>query len=818
MPRFCSYLIAALQNIYEGVGRSAQGLLREVQMPSTRTVMTTLANDISALPNDFVLVLDDYHVIDTKAIHDTLDLLLEHQPLQMHLVLVTRSDPPLYLARLRGSDQLVEIRSNELRFTVEETAEFLNHSVGLNLPQNAITMLEQSTEGWIAGLQMAAISMRGREDLYGFITSFGGSHRFLMDYLTEEVLERQPEPMRTFLVKTALLERMTGPLCDALTGRTDGAERLEQAVSANLFVTPLDDERRWYRYHPLFAELLRNRLLREHPGAEEPLHRNASEWFEQQDMIPEAMSHAFAANDLDRAVRLIEDNGLDLVMRGNALGSTLKAWLDKLPDQLVRSRPRLAMNYCWALGLTQGPSATGLVELVAVLRGDRSSGDLIQQARELASEDNLLVHAFANGVLGNQLRRIGDVEGALHAFTESVRQAQALSYDFLAMFVLAWLAELHRSQDHLRLAFKTCQQALRLSDHHRRRGPQETLFGPTAVYLVMADVLCEWNDIGAAESYLLDYVDPPSLREVPPVYLAGHIVLARIRRAQGDFEGAFAALERAEQLLQEYGSSEYRGLVEYFRAELTAFKVRLLLAQGKLPSTIPWEGSPKTVPPSPVTPEYFAFPPSFIHLPPLQGTTVARVLLAQGKLEEALALLKKLRHKLKARTLMGTQIEILSLEALALRAQGHDDQAMSKLEEALALAQPEGYLRCFLDEGRPMLDLLNLADSQGMAPNYMNRLLDAFHEEGTVAEDQEHSVEIEGGPEGEGTPAIQPLSRRELEVLRLVAAGLSNREAAETLFVSEGAIKKHLNNIFGKLSVGSRTQAVARARGLKLLS
>ena len=807
--RFLAYLIAALQTVEASVGERTLGVLQSPQPPPIEAVLTALINEIAAAAVPLVLVLDDYHVVEEQVIHNALTFLLEHVPPQMHLAIATRADPSLPLARLRGRGQLTELRAADLRFTTEEAAAFLNQVMGLGLCDDDVGALEARAEGWIAGLQMAALSMQGQEDRPAFIAAFTGSHRYVMDYLVEEVFNRRPPHIQEFLLRTSVLDRLSGPLCDALTGQANGQAMLEKLERLNLFTVPLDHHRRWYRYHHLFADLLRDRLRQTQPERVSELHRRASEWYEREGLAVEAFQHALAAGDLERAVRLVEENARNMVQRGKL--ATLLKWLKALPDEVVRSRPRLCVAYGWALLFTGQAGAveprlqdaeTALAQRVALRLADSDEQEiaallgevallrllfaryqedlpraieLSQQALEQVGQDDFFARGLVHLNLGVALRRSGDMTGAVQACTEAVRYCRAAGNTMAATIATYNLSRLYGLQGQLRRAAEVCQQVLQSAE--KWTGP-----GLGMLYLGMADVLYEWNKLAAAEQHVREGL---ALGE-PGGYLSlltnGYILLARVRQACGDAQGARDAIRRLGQAV------EQRDLLQTFVEEVAAYRAWSWLMEGDLGAAARWA---QTIEPS--------LDDRLDTLREFQWITLVRVLLAQGRPDDARPLLEHLLHTAEAEGRMGKAIEILALQALARQACGDAAGALAALQRALVLGEPEGYVRSFVDESTPMATLLRRALSRGMAPHYVRRLLAAFAEP-TVEQ-----------------PLIEPLTRRELEVLRLIAAGLRNQEIADQLVISLATVKRHITNIYGKLGVSHRTQAVARAQELDLV-
>ncbi len=812
--RFLTYLVAALNAIRADVGETVLGLLQAPQPPPPQTILTALINDLATLSAPFALVLDDYHVITRQPIHEAMTLLIDHLPAQMHLVILTRADPPLPLARLRARNQLTEIRAADLRFTSDEAAAFLNQVMGLNLSANDIAALETRTEGWIAGLQLAALAMQGtlsmqdRQDVRDFVAEFTGGHHYIVDYLVEEVLSRQPDPVREFLMQTSILDRMTGPLCDALTGRTDGQATLEKLERSNLFVSALDDERRWYRYHHLFADVLRSHLRQAQPALVPELHRRAAEWHEHNGWVAQALNHTLAAGDQERAARLVEQNAMSMLMRGELM--TLLNWIEAIESQ-SRDRPWLYVYQAWTYTLIKRlervepmlleaerhvssdvPAAEAEVMLghvfairayMAGLRGDaRHSIEWARRAQEHLPEGNLAVRSVVALTLGNVCALSGDLAGARRAFAEAGRAGQAVGNLNVAVGGLSALAQLLIEQGQLFQAVETYHQSLQLATLPNGR----LLPVGASAHVGLSLVSYEWNDLPAASHHANQIIELGQKWGNVDNLTAGYIMQARTRRAQGDPDGAQAAMQEVARLTRTQSSAPR------FGSWVEAWRVRAWLAENNLEAAARWaRDSGLTNGDQDLYPRYYEY------------LVLARLSLAQHDPEAALSLLERLLQSAEAGGRTGHVIEILILWALASQARDDIPQALLALERALALAEPEQYMRVFLDEGDSLANLLRHAGSRGIAPDYVTRLLSSM-------------TGASGKPPGE-QPLVEPLSKRERQVLRLIADGLSNQAIADKLVLSIGTIKAHTASIYGKLNVTGRTHAVARARELNLL-
>ncbi len=809
--RFLAYFVVALQTIAANVGQGVLSALQSPQPPPGEVILTALLNEITAISDDFVLVLDDYHVIDAKSVDNALTFLLEHLPPRMHLVIATREDPQLPLARLRAGGQLTELRVTDLRFTPSEAARFLNQVMSLNLATEDIAALETRTEGWIAGLQLAAISMQGHQDNTSFIKSFTGSHHFVMDYLVEEVLQQQSESVQTFLLRTSILDRLCGPLCDAvlLDSAASGQETLEYLEHANLFIVPLDNERQWYRYHHLFAELLRQRLHQsiasstaEVQSRVNELHIRASQWYEDNGLELEAFQHAAAANDIERTERLIEGKGMPLHLRGAV--TTILNWLESLPTTILNAKPSLWWRYA-SLLLINGQT-TGVEEKLqaaeAALQGtvaDDKTPNLVGQiaaaravlaltrydaetmlaqshrALEYLPPNNLSLRANANWTLGYAYLFKGERAAARQALAEAISLSQASGDIFITILATIGLGNVQETENQLYLAAETYQRVLQLAGDQ----PLQII---CEAHLGLARILYEWNELDAAEQHgQQSLLLAQQYESVIDRFIVSETFLARLKLARGDVDGSIALLTEADL------SARQRSFVLRM-PEVAAAQVVTLLRQGNLTAAAQLA-------------ETYQLPLSQV-----------RVYLAQGDTSEALATLSLLRQQMEAKHWEDERLKVMVLQAVAHHARGEKDSAVQLLSDALTLAEPGGFIRLFIDEGVPMAELLSEASADGIMPNYRGKLLATFE-----AEKQRISGDSPIVTFGDSQSLIEPLSPRELEILQLVAQGLSNHEIGEKLFLALDTVKGHNRRIFDKLQVQRRTEAVARARELGLL-
>ncbi|MCG3210696.1 MAG: Serine/threonine-protein kinase PknK [Anaerolineae bacterium] len=853
--RFLTYFIAALQQLDPKIGQTAQGLLQSPQPPRVETLMTTLVNDISSSFANArcVFVLDDYHFIEAKVIDEALTFLLDHLPPPpggLQLIIATRDDPHLPLARLRVQGRLTELRAADLRFTTAEAAQFLNRVMGLHLSADDIAALEQRTEGWIAGLQLAAISMQKHEDTRGFIRSFTGSHRFILDYLTEEILEQQPANIQQFLLHTSVLNRLTGSLCDAVLGKDEGGGLkdeenrssviLEYLEHANLFIVPLDEKRQWYRYHHLFADLLRQRLHQNQPEQAPILHRRASDWYHQNGFVDEAIEYALHAEHFDRATQLIEGAAEVVWMRGEH--TKLRRWLDRLPVEWVYAKPQLCIFYAWSLFVTGRPDVaeqtlqaaekaidpnsgagessprqargqpSGLDRIklqgriaatrafMAFFRGDVSG--IVQHARqalEYLPEQDLIWCGTATVTLGDAHIIKGEMAAAHQAQLEALKASRAVGNIYMILTTSLKLALTLRQQGQLQQSIQICRQQMQFANEN---GLSQT--GVVGWLLaIWGEVLAELNDLDEAIQKASEGIE--LVKRGGDVAMVGwsYLCLTRVLFSREDMAGA-------EETIREMGHiARETDVPPWVMHLLATWQARIWLAQGKLNVASQWAQEHGL---------YADRGPALLHEIEI-NIMLARVLMAQGRLDETIRLLQRSLNAAKAMGRTSRAIECLILQALAFQAGGDADQAITALEKALILAEPGGYVRILVDEGQPLTPLLREAITRDVVPSYAGKILAAFPSADALSPAQSTTT---GHVPAGSVPTLQsdlvePLSERELEVLQLIAAGLTNREIAAKLFLTVNTVKVHAHNIYGKLDAHSRTQAVATAKDLGIL-
>jgi LuxR family maltose regulon positive regulatory protein len=831
--RFLAYLVAALQRIEETVGYNLLNALQSTQPPSIEELLTTLVNQIGAMSGSFVLVLDDYHLITIQPIHQAIEFLLDHLPANAHMMIATRSDPPWPIARLRGRGQVTELRQADLRFTAAEAAEFLHQATDLALSSKDVAALVSRTEGWIAGLQMAAVSMQGQENPAGLIQALTGSDRYILDYLAEEVFRTQPADIQTFLLHTCILDQLSGPLCDAVLGDSKvglSQQALEYLEHHNLFVVPLDNERFWYRYHRLFADLLQRRLRSMQPDLVPTLHRRASEWYEHNGSITAAIDHALWARNFERAAQLVERVAEMTLKRSEV--TTLLRWVESLPDDAVRSRPLLVIFHAWALLLSgcsietiesrvrdicadadsQGLKGklAALHARIAALRGEiAQANELSIQALDQLSEDDTFSRSMAIWTLGMAHWAVGDGVAGRQALQEAARVGQATGNVMVAVTTLCRQAGLRMLHGQLHKAKTLYRQALALATDEQ--GVRLPVAGEALIGL--GELCREWNDRKAAADYLVEGIEL-TRQSSELAALGGLLSLARVRQAQGDTDGAFDLLQQAQRIALKTDVTDLDDLT------VALAQARLWIEQGDLEAVLDWAGERKLVIDN-VAEEIGGLGPDTTELPKTpdimsynfrmyEYVALARLLLAQDRPDEALTLLVQLLPVMEQRGRHKSVIEIYVLQALALEAQGDTTLAMSTLENAFSLAEPQGYVRVFVDEGAPMAKLLGQAKARGIAPKYVNELLAALD---TPA----YGTAATSAAQAETPALIEPLSERESEVLRFLATHLSSTEIADELLISPNTVRFHIKNIYTKLGVHRRSDAVDQAIELGLL-
>jgi LuxR family maltose regulon positive regulatory protein len=802
--RFLTYLTASIESASPMLTHSIAPLFQSPQPPPPEIIIISLLEALSALTGDLILALDDYHVITNITVHETLNRILEYSPSNFHLVILTRADPPLPLARLRVRNQLTEIRAHDLRFTVDEVSAFLSQTMCLMLSQEQISTLEAHTEGWIAGLQLAALSMQGRGDVDEFVATFTGSHHFVLDYLVEEVLSLQSEKTRDFLLRTSILERMNAPLCNALTGANDGQSMLEELERSNLFVVGLDNERVWYRYHHLFADVLHAHLDRSQAERVPELQRRASEWYAHQGMMEDAIAYSLKAQDFDRAAGLIEQYAPSVSMQGRV--ATLSKWIGALPEHVIINRPKLGLVEVWALYFEYKFDETEkyLYRIVQNLSAENAQlfnaeislwhGILARRHGKIDESQSFLLQALGQlPEIGSPLRGRASIflgldflENDIPRAQQAFLQAQA-SYEtekntqglLAALYFLTWTQVM---QGLLVPASFTCQRALGLVT----QAPQ----WPVASYahLAMAELLYEQNDLIAAADHLKKATELTEYSGHSDNLFIATLDAARVQRANRNWGEAQNLIERAEQLAH--------STIPSVMAQVIAERVYLFLLQGKICEAA----------------EVLRHDQTCSHatslLPRAIGKiTRARCHLVQHQPDDASAQLTGLLEEVEKAGMSRLQIQIQCIQSVILDAHGHTEDALRVFKQALSFAQEMGFFRTVLDEEPLISKLLHQVKAEcGELKIYARKLLAASGATPALHPSMPPSELL-----------IDPLSGRELEVLRMIASGAPNKKIAHDLVIAIGTVKRHTVNIFNKLGVENRTEAVAKAREMEIL-
>lgn len=826
---FWTYVVAALRTALGNEFGAGSFALLQSSQAKLDAVIATLLNELLSVDTDVILVLDDYHLITATQIHDSITLLLERLPPRVRVVIASRADPPLPLGRLRVGGRLVELRAADLRFTAEETASYLDRSTNATLSDRDLAALAERTEGWVAALQLAALSMTGRDDISSFIAEFAGDDRYIVDYLAEEVLDRQVGEVRQFLLRTSILDRLNGQLCDAVTGQRGGKATLDRLERANMFLVPLDDRRQWYRYHHLFADVLKAHLVDEQPDAVAELHGRASAWYASNDEPAEAIRHAFAAGEVTRAADLVE--AAIPAWQRDRHEAAIRRWVQLLPDDVVEKRPVLMIGLVGALAsigefaddterrlddaerlldlVASGSPAAGrrvviadttqlrrlpaAIEMyraaLALIRGDLD-GTRLHGGRSLdmAPDDEPLVRAAAAALVGLAAWAGGSIDAACHAYAESIdglRRAGHIS-DVLGCSIA--LADLRLAQGRLREAMRIYTDALELAGAQGGAVPR----GAADMHVGLSDLHREHGDFDTAREHLQRAAELGEHNGLPQNPYRSRLATARLHAAEGDIDAALALLDDAERVYTTDFSPSIR--------PIPAVRAGMLADHGNVNDALGW-----------VRERGLTADDDLDYIGAFEHVILARVLLAQfrserstSSIEDAVALLERLSIAAEAGGRNGDLLQILVALALAEDARGNRPAALTHLERALDLAEPERYLRLFLDDGPRLRPLLQAVAAQGTSAAYIDRILD------TSPQPPPHRATQQ--------PLVDPLSDRELDVLRLLNSELTGPEIAGELMVSVNTIRTHTKNIYSKLGVTSRRAAVRHAEELHLLS
>jgi len=785
---FLAYLVTSLKHVENNIGGTSLSLLQSPQPPPVQVLLTTLINELTATANPIILVLDDYHVIHTPSIHQEVIFLLDHLPSQLHLVIVTREDPLLPISLLRARGQLLEIRQEDLRFTLQESTTFLQQVMGLTVVPDEIAALERRTEGWIAGLQLAALSMRGHSDTTAFIQAFTGSSRFVLDYLIEEVFKRQSPEVQDFLLKTSILARLSAPLCDAVAEQHHSQELLETLEQANLFIVPLDQSRGWYRYHRLFADLLHHRLLVSQPAAVIGLHQKASQWYEAEALLPEAIQHALSAKDWERAGKLIQKTATDFLKRGEVL--TVIGWFQSLPEEILLSNPRLCFDYCWPLLLaSQYDQAAPLLQHLEDIAQDippflgeiyaaqaylaRGIGDHIRMlecsklALDLLPKSSIHSRGIVAVNLGLAYWHMGRMRETEEVLAEALEAAQATGNLYAALTALIFQGRVLAVRGQLYQAAEYFKNAIQQG----KEMPINAL-----AHMDLAALHYEWNELDVSDVHLQQALALSQRSQNEEFQVGCWSLASRLRIAQGDLAGAEESLIKARALVQAGNISPQ------MTERVDVAQARLLMEKGEFNEQLTRKVSEKV-----------DCHPFYRFL----GVTKARTLPDA----DAQEYLQQISQMAKANEWGYALIAIQALQS-TLAISKHE--ALTYLSQAMQLAEGGGFIRSFVEAGEKLVPLLRSAVGRGMYADYAARILEAMTEKSNLAS-------------ATSTDMVEPLSERELMVLRLITVGMSNREIAEELVISPGTAKTHVHNLCGKLGVRNRTEAAMRAKELGLV-
>jgi LuxR family maltose regulon positive regulatory protein len=817
---FLQYLLTALQKVVPTIQTEMLSALRGPT--SYASLLSTIINEISKCPTPFVLVLDDFHVLHAQPVLDFFSSLIEHAPSSMHVILISRTDPVMPLSHLRVRNELMEIRAGELHFTRDEIETFLSKVMALELSIDDITALQVRTEGWIAGIQLAALSMQDCEDIHAFVTAFAGSHHYIIDYLTEEVLKRLPEKTSTFLLRTSILSRMCGPLCDAIVepdpnDQFNGQEILEELERKNLFLVSLDDKRHWYRYHHLFTDVLNRYLENLHPHLPSKLHKRASQWFEQNGYIAEAIDHALMAGDQDQATKLIEQNGVFLLIRGEVMAVLkwisvvepysqthpwlyiLKAWayalsgdLDWVDGMLEKAGELISsLEPSQELKIMQGSIASARAHQANLMGDTHKAADFARQAIDILPDVDLVsrsLRAVSTSLLGDATSMTGDLDEAKRAYIESARICQAAGDVHLTIVINSNLANILVEQGVLRQAARIYSETLSLAT--RPDGQKALIAG--RLFVELSQVYYEWNQLENAYQYAQQSLTLCRQWGNMDLQAVGLAQLARLERVYSHSDEMQAAFQAAEQLVNGYD------LAPRYSIWVMAVLARLLINQGNL------ERATHLIQKTGIDVNSSAGESEIPYLLEPMYLTLMRLFLAQRKYNHTLGLSQRLLHQAEAGNRIGRVVEILILQALAYHGKNDKEQALAVLNSAILLAQPDGYVRVFLDEGEPMVKLLFQSKAHQVGGSYLSKLLSNLSTYSSQALPNNQLL-------------IEPLTKRELELLELIEQGCTNQDIANRLVISIPTVKRHISNIYSKLGAKNRTQAISLGKELNLL-
>ena len=818
LNRFFSYIIASLRTIDIPIHENTLVSLKDPIPESVSGFLSQLINQISDFPESVYLVLDDYHCITNPAIHQALSFLLENLPQNMHLIIATRSDPLLRLAKLRAQGELCEIRVDDLRFTIEETVQYLNQRMGLNLSQPDITALAKKTEGWIVGLQLAGISLQKHPDKHQFVLSFAGDNRYIADYLFDEAFNSQPDHIQSFLLETSVLELFNAQLCNAVTGQRNSQTILAELDRANLFLVPLDSQRNWYRYHHLFGELLHNRLQHSLPDMTQQLHSRAAHWYAKKEFLNQAATHAIKAKDIHLLERLIQENMLFVLETGeshlfeNQLSSfhdsieepnlwlcIARAWSSVFSGQIAITEDALQEAEALISTLKDGDDlkqmnkALGQISAIrgyiASLKGETNEEkNFAKKALELLPGDDLATVAFASMMIASAMARSGELKQAETACLEAIRATETIPNSFLRIDALCMLSQLQHMQGELHKTNDTIEEALSISSERQTPGFRHLPIIGFAKIRKSA-IHYEWNELEQAENTLNQGLSMIEKWGEKDSYLAGVIQNALFSQVRGNTNRAFQIVRQ--------GKAEAKDFAYWFNA-FDVLETWLYAKYGKMEYVDQWlEKHNYLLNQQPTFQQEFVY------------RYLIRILILRGDFINAEKVIKSFLPIVERSDSIDRLIRTLILHSRVLQGFGDTEKAISRLTHALELAQPRGYLRTFIDAGEGIAKLLFQCAQQGIHKQYCLEILEAFPTDSKTI----YPIKSDSSSES----IVESLSQREIEVLQLIAEGCTNQQIAEELIVSLSTVKTHARNIFGKLGVKNRTEAVAKARLFGLL-
>ena len=828
--RFFVYFITAMQRIDGSIGRDILSALRAVHPPSIEQLLIKLISEINNLENDFILILDDFHIVTDQSIFDALRFLLEHLPHKMHIIISGRVDPPLPLARFRVKGQMTEIRSGNLRFSRDEAEFYLNDLMDLGLSSEQIDALEVRTEGWIASIMLAAQSLRGRSDKHDFVEDFSGSNRYIMDYLIDEVMSQQSKEVQAFLYQTSILGSFCANLCDDVLEISNSRQIIKQLEQSNLFLISLDENRSWFRYHNLFTDFLEHRQNEKNPEILSVLHRRASQWYETNGQVDEAVGHALLSGDLERVATLVEETAASLTIRKEL--NKLLRWIDFIPENLRRNHPLLCVYHAWALlftaqleaveptlmiaeasqHLVQQTPISAFVTTIRAFQATHSwdsekaillSKRALKQMSSVPSDQSTLIHQGAATInLADNYRISGDLTKARQLYTEAIALNQKADNIFAMLGAFWSLGDVAKTQGQLRRAVDIYKRGLQAAatwlDQNEHEGVP--LLATEDLHLRLGAVLYQLNDLTGVAKHVQRANELFELEETWE-RLLGYKMMAYLHQATGEYNAALDMLNKSNEIFEGLNFQKLYPFQDPLLIDLYIILSREVPGMAYLLQEV--EDWIKTCLLKPD--DVFDYSHVF------EYRQLSRGLVAVGRADEALPLLDRLIEASHTGDRRGDAIEFLTIQAMAQFSLGNTASALTALGQAFTMAEPEGYIRVFADEGQPMMSLLKEAKARGVTPRYVDQLLAAF------PLGMEGSRTSQRSATTSSSQIVEPLSEREVEVLRLLAAGLKYDEIGDQLFISLNTVRTHIKNIYSKFNVSSRTEALIHARDLYLV-